>query len=121
MVYLHSNKSNDCIEVACYSRIYEINTESGQDAYLGDGKIKLQYANYERRKDSEPILADVSELVDYALTFTKSYDSDFSIDNYRVCPVNDHQAIWVTSFTIHFYADTKKIDTMYLNGYLMEK
>ncbi len=121
MVYLYSHRSSDYIEVAGYSRIYEINTESGQDAYLGDGKIKLQYANYERRKDSEPILADVSELVDYALTFTKSHDSDFSIDNYRVCPVNDHQAIWVTSFTIHFYADTKKIDTMYLNGYLMEK
>lgn len=120
-VYLHSHKSNDYIEVAGYSRIYEINTDSGQDSYLGDGKLKLQYANYERRKNSEPILADVSELVDYALTFTESYDPDFSIDNYRVCPVNDHQAIWVTNFTISFYEDTKKINTMYLNGYLMEK
>lgn len=120
-IYLHSYKSSDYIEVAGYSRLYEINTSSDKSSYLGDGKLKVQYANYEKRNNSEPILADVSELVDYALTFTKSYDNNFSIDDYRVCPVNDHQAIWVTNFTISFYKDTNKIETIYLNGYLMEK
>ena len=120
-VYLYSSRSDDYIEVAGYSRLYAINTPTDKDSYLGNGKLKVQYNNYTRRNDSEPILVDISKLVDYALTFTESHDSNFSIDNYRVCPVNDHQDIWVTNFSIEFYKDTKKINAIHLNGYLMEK
>ena len=120
-VYLSAYQGSDYMEVAGYSRIYQVSVMDRSDDYLGDGKLVVEFTNYEKRKASEPILVDISDMITYAYTFHKSHDSDFTLKGHEVCPVDENRAIWITSFTINYDKSTQESLDGNLNGYLMEK
>ena len=120
-IYLNDYRNDDYIEVAGYSRICRVTTVSGDASYLGDGKLSLQYSNFEKRSGSKPMVADVSELIEYALSFKDNRDRNFSLEEHGTCPIDADRSVWITSFSIAFDGETKEIDSIHLDGYILEK
>ena len=117
IIYVNDYNNEDGMEVAGYSYVYNIAASDVRD--LSDGKLPFHYTG--RNTSSDPITVDLSELLDYAMSFTDRTRSDFSLKGHQKYVVDENRAVWLTNFSMEYNSDTKEIRSLHVSGYLMEK
>ena len=119
IIYVNDYNNEDGMEVAGYSYIYNISASDVKN--LSDGMLCFHYTNYGQKTNSDPITVDLSELLNYAMSFTDRSRSDFSLKGRQKYVIDENRAIWLTNYSMEYNSGTKEILSLRVSGYLMEK
>ena len=117
-VYLSAGKLFTNVDVSAYRKIYKVTHVS---AAPENGIINLMVA-FDEDAEREKVAFDVSDYVKWVTeAFTEDYDPDFSKKTPYVFRINDKQDFFATSIRINFNPDTKEVNDLSLEGFLLEK
>jgi len=118
-VYLSANRNFSAVDVTEYCAIYEFSAFS---TTYSDGRMTITIQKDDRNSETEIMKIDIGDYVNGIMNnYTESYDSKFSIRGMDVIPLNDWQDLYLTRVSIEFNRETKKVNTISLDGYLLLK
>lgn len=118
-VYLSAYRNFSAVDVTEYCAIYEFSAFS---TTYSDGRMTITIQKDDRNSETEIMKIDIGDYVSGIMdTYTESYDSKFSIRGMGVISLNDWQDLYLTQINIEFNKETKKVNTISLEGYLLLK
>lgn len=117
-VYIRHYSRGYSVDVTGYNRLYKI-TNYDKDR-IKESIIKVTV----NRTDGETADYDVdlSELTSWAVdNYSIRNSDDFSIDGRETVRIDDKRDLYITEFTMDFYADSKEITNITVSGYVLER
>ena len=73
-----------------------------------------------RDKNEAKIEVDLSEITDWGVAnYNKRNSDDFTMEGREIFKIDDKRDLYITSFYVEFYQESKKISDLSVSGYVL--
>ncbi len=116
-VYLRYYGDLNNVDISGYDTISEINVSEDVDI---KNSIVNVITGESRDKNEAKIEVDLSEITDWALAnYNKRNSDDFTMEGREIFKIDDKRDLYITSFYVEFYQESKKISDLSVSGYVL--
>ncbi len=117
-VYLRYYGNLNNVDISGYDTISEIN--ASEDVDIKNSLINV-ITGESKDKNEAKIKVDLSEITDWAIAnYNKHNSDDFTMVGREIFKIDDKRDLYITSFYVEFYQESKEISDLSVSGYVLE-